>query len=292
MNNLQSKVLIVRPSISMPGNTRTDDSLTSEVHDQHSLRADAGRYVKQLYPKAALAPIQKIAGAARKWHKEYTLPTKFGDLCPTALYEHWQARMQRFRNEFVTAVETFVAGYDLILDEARRMHNGTFNPDDYPPAWKVGGEFNFDLFQAPMPRGEDLTVTHLTEHRIAMIRSEIEASANQAAQQATQELTRRILEKVNAITARMQEDDPVFRDSLIGNLKEILDIAPAMNLADDPQVRQLITECRAKLLLAPSLLRNSKATRGAVLLQGKTITSRFSGLMGGRKLDLPGKKAA
>ena len=280
---IQHKVLIVKPAIKMPGNTRTDESLTDEVHGNHSLRADAGRYVKQLYPKAALTPLTKIAGEARRWHKEHTLVSKFGDLLPTAMFESYDQHMKAFQNRFHGAVENFVADFPNIMDEARRMHNGTFRADFYPPQALVSQEFSFTIFTSPMARAHDVMVDHLAEHRVQQIREELEQAAAHAAQEATRQVMARILEKVEAITLRLGDDDAVFRDTLIGNLKDILDMAPAMNIAADPALSALISECRVKLLTAPATLRASVSARRTTCHRARDISKRF-GAMGGRKL--------
>lgn len=289
-SSIQGKVLIVRPSISMPGNTRTNEVLTNEVHNEHELRADAGRYVTQLYPKSALAPLSKIAGAARKRHKELTLQTGFGDLTPTALYGAWEKEMQHYIGQFDTAADSFANRYPSILAEARAMHKETFDPANYPPQHKIRGEFSFTQFSAPMPRAADVVVTHLTENQVSTIRQQLEQEAQRAIKESTQQMTQRILERVHNITQRLGDKDAVFRDSLIENLEGLIKIAPAMNIADDPQLAALISECKARLLVAPDLLRNDPGRRSTVFLHSKTIAGRFG--LGGRKLDTNGTGTA
>jgi len=100
MSEIQSKVLIVKPTIAMLGNTRTDEEITEEVHDREHMAKEAGRYVKNLYPPAYLRHIGKIAGEARKWHKTQTICSSFGDMLPTVLFEKYQFRINGFIDQF------------------------------------------------------------------------------------------------------------------------------------------------------------------------------------------------
>jgi hypothetical protein len=77
--------------------------------------------------------------------------------------------------------------------------------------------------------------------------------------------------------------DPTIHDKLIENLREVLDLAPGLNLGNDPEVNALVRTCRQKLLAAPDALRDSALQRRMVAAAAKNITNTF-GQMGGRKL--------
>lgn len=89
MSDLQSKVLVVKPSISMLGNTRTHKELTQEVQHRHNTAYDTGQYVIKLIKPEHLRTINGIAGEARKYHGNYSIRSSFGDLLPTALFERY-----------------------------------------------------------------------------------------------------------------------------------------------------------------------------------------------------------
>ena len=67
------------------------------------------------------------------------------------------------------------------------------------------------------------------------------------------------------------------------NLREVLDLAPQLNLANDPSINQIVALCRQKLLVAPDVLRESALQRRIVGGSAKNILTNFGGA-GQRKL--------
>jgi hypothetical protein len=283
MNEIQSKVLIVKPTISMLGNTGTDEEITEEVHDREHMDTHAGRYVKNLYPAAYLRPVQKVAREARRYHKTQTVCSSFGDILPTVLFEKYQIRINEFIDSFNDAARVFHDQYDDILAEARRIHNGQFKPEFYPAKHLVREQFRITLFTAPMPRSGDVVLDFLTEDRLIALRQQLDGEAQRAGEVAGQQVMARVLSRVAKICETLTDPEAVFRDSLIDNLREVLEIAPALNIAGNPDVSRLVTECRDKLLKAPDTLREVSAVRELTAAHAKNIALRF-GQMGGRKL--------
>ena len=283
MPDLQSKVLIVKPAISMLGNTRADEELTDEVLTRHQMATEAGCFVSNLYPPGFLRPIAKVAGEGRKWHKTQTIKSSFGDIIPTVMFENYRDRMNGFIARFNTAADHFQSIYDEILDGARRMHNGKFRPELYPSRETVREQFKFALFTAPMPRAKDLVVEYLMEERVTELRQQLERDVSTASKNASNQVMGRVLACVDRIIARLAEPDAIFRDSLIDNLRAVLEIAPALNIGGDADVTRLVDECRAKLLTAPETLRTVKAVRDLTAENAKNIVLRF-GNVGGRRV--------
>ena len=109
MSDIQSKVLLVKPSISMLGNTRTHKELSQEIHDRHHTAEDTGQYVIKLIKPEHLKAISSVASEARKYHGNYTVRSSFGDLLPTALFERYEAKMKEFMASFNAESDVFTA---------------------------------------------------------------------------------------------------------------------------------------------------------------------------------------
>jgi hypothetical protein len=283
MNDIQSKVLIVRPSISMPGNSRTDEALTDEVHVNHHMDDKAGRYVKQLYPSNSLKPLTKIAGEARRYHKQNTVTCSFGDLLPTVRFENYKQVIDGYTRQFHAEADRFQANFDSIMAEARRIHQGTFKPEFYPTRETVREEFKFSLFTAPLPRSNDLVVQYMAEDRLAELRASLDQEVQRAGRDAGRQVMARVLARVQKICDTLANPDAIFRDSLIENLRDMVQLAPALNIADDPSISAVVRECADKLLKAPETLRQVPAVRALTAEHAKNIALRF-GQMGARRL--------
>jgi len=134
-----------------------------------------------------------------------------------------------------------------------------------------------------MPRSRDVVVDYLCEEKLIELRQQLDGEVQRAGQVAGQQVMARVLSCVDRICERLADPDAVFRDSLIDNLREVLEIAPALNIAGDPAVSRLVTECRDKLLKAPDTLREVAAVRHLTAEHARNISLRF-GNMGGRRL--------
>jgi hypothetical protein len=291
MSDLQSRALLAKPSIGIIGTTRTDDELTEEVQSRHGTSADSGKYNAVLYPPNSLATIRKVASRARKYHKTMTVRSSFGDILPTALDGQYKARMDQFQREFNDAADAWSLNFASVMDECRRMHNGTFRDEWYPPsAAHARQEFSFTVLLGPVPRGEDLVVQYLSDDRIAELRHRLTTDVAAAGAAAGRQVMERVLERVQLMVRRLSDPDYGVRDSLITGLTEILDLGPALNLNNDPTVAALIARCREQLVVDADRIRASDVSRALVTERARAVVIQFGQV--GRRLSTPEPKAA
>lgn len=286
MNDIQSRVLIVKPSVTMVGKSKTDKKLTDEVKDNHDLGKEAGQWVTKLWPPSFIQPFTKLCSEAinaeNSFHKRHTVISQFGYLLPTSRFEEYRAYFDRFEARFNQLADDFANRYPEILEKARIIHNGEFREENYPLQSEIRNRFSFTLFTAPVPRTTDLAVSYLDDARIDQIRADIERNVNHAARQASEQVMARVLDCVHRIAAKLSDPDAIFRDTLIGNLRDILIIAPELNIANNPRITDLIGHCQA-LLRDPETLRHNKFTRQTTAAAARNIADSF-GAMGARKL--------
>jgi hypothetical protein len=79
--------------------------------------------------------------------------------------------------------------------------------------------------------------------------------------------------------------DKIFRDSLVTNVRELCDILPALNIANDPALTDLTADIEDRLAsLSPSALRTQPSTRESAALDAAalldSITQRLSSYTG------------
>ena len=286
MNDIQSRVLIVKPSVTMVGKSKTDKKLTDEVKDNHDLGKEAGQWVTKLWPPSFITPFTKLCSEAinseNSFHKRHTVISQFGYLLPTSRFEEYRAYFDNFEARFNALADDFANRYPEILEKARIIHNGEFREEHYPLQSEIRSKFSFTLFTAPVPRTTDLAVSYLDDARIDQIRADIERNVNQAARQASEQVMARVLDCVHRIAAKLSDPDAIFRDTLIGNLRDILTIAPELNIANNPRITDLIGHCQA-LMRDPETLRQNKFTRQTTAAAARNIADSF-GAMGARKL--------
>jgi len=277
---INDKSVLVRLSISMPGNTRKDPDITKEVTVAHHLGDKSGRWLKQLYPKEALEPLTKVSTEARHWHYEHSLPwTDEGSrILPTAHHAEYTTQMREFRQKFETLSENhFLAKLPEWEAWARQQHNGTFNPEDYLPASKLREKFGFAIEVTPVPCGEDFRVD-FTADELAELRTQVDTRVTNAAEAARKDLWGRLIKPVAAMVERLKQPDATFRDSLIGNLRDIVALIPALNLTSDADLEQFRSTIQRDLAhWDPDLLREDKATRAEIAQKAETLLAKMKG---------------
>jgi hypothetical protein len=288
IDTIASKVLVVKPTISMVGKSVTDENITTEVPSEHSIGRDGGAWVKKLYPSkdgkpSPLAAIQSIVTQARKFHGMQTLRSSFGDLLPSVAYSDYNARMEDYRRKFDDEADYFAVRFPQILADCAGVLNGTFDRANYPSEHNVRSRFSFSLATAPLPRSSDMLVKYLGQEQTAAVQANLARQVEIAAQNGVKQAMERVLTQVAHITDVLTRPSTKIYDSLIENLAELLKLVPAFNLTNDPTLASLVQRCQSDLLVAPDILRESAVNRSIIANKGKIIADTFGGL-GNRKL--------
>ncbi len=100
--------------------------------------------------------------------------------------------------------------------------------------------------------------------------------------EAARELMRRLIKPVKAMVEKLNEpvqdgkDCPTFRDTLVGNIQDIVNLAPKLNLTGDVQIDVFTKEIAGLLAYGPGLLRESESVRRTVALQAEEIAKRMA----------------
>lgn len=282
---LSEKAILVKLSISLPGNTRTDANITAETILKHAMGAKAGRWLKQLYPDEAMTPLVRLSGEIRTWHYEHSLPwTDEGyRILPTAHHGEYTDKMREFRRAYESARDTFIDRLPEWIDWARQAHNGTFDISNYPEPEKLARKFGFGLDFSPIPSGADFRC-EVSQEDIDAMAQQVNERVELATNAARLDLWQRLEAPIKAMADKLAEPDradgkaPIFRDSLVGNLRAIVDLIPALNVTSDPALATFAEEVRSKLTACePDTLRESKATRDQTAKAAADILSRMSG---------------
>lgn len=279
-----TNAVLVRLSIGQFNNSREDDSITKEVKVLHQLSGKAGKWVKIKLPETALEAIRKHASACRTEHYRLTLPWVEGQrLLPLSARAVYSEKMETLRKEFDGHVERFIQKYPEHVEEARKMHNGTFNESDYPDPLIVRRMFTFAVETTPVPAANHFS--GIVGEELTRIRQELEATNAKRIEQAVADTWNRLLDPVSKMATTLASKDAIFRDSLVGNIRAITGLIPQLNVTGDPRLAKAAEEV-SKVLgsLEPDLLRNSTVIRRQAADAASSFVKRF-GALGVRKLS-------
>jgi hypothetical protein len=281
----------MRLSGGLPGKHRKDKVLTESVKGEHALGKRAGNWIKQKYPDWALEPLEKLMNEARAFHASVTLPFDAGiGILPAPLVMTYADKMRGFASRFEALRDShFRAKYPEMVEWARVEHNGTFDASDYPPIEEVIEAFYFKTEPLPVPDAAHFEGT--MKSLLGLDAESVNVRVQDAMVEAQKELMRRLIGPVRAMAEKLSEapkpksgaawkegDDrpPIFRDTLVGNLKEIASLGPKLNIAGDATIDAFCKEIESLTVIEPDTLRKSAVCRSEVAAKAKAIADRMA----------------
>jgi hypothetical protein len=279
MKNLSEKVLLVNLSIGQWTGRAYDEEITMQVERDHSA-TNAGRYTKILIAEDALKEPQKAAGAARKFYYKETLPwTDNGDRILTATnYYRFMKEYQRLKAAFDKASEMFIKEYHTLKAEAKYRLQGMFKDDDYPDVLIVRAKFKMKIGVLPINNVEDFRLK-VNAEEVRNLRSQIEQEITFRVNEANKSLWVRVKEGVGRVVEKLSQEDAVFRNSLIGNLEELIDLIPRLNFTDDEELEHIVEEIKP-LIVDPDDLRDNPHLRNQKAEEAKAILDKVNDFLG------------
>ncbi len=260
--NLTSTAMIVNLSISQWTARKYDKNVSKKVEDEYNAH-DAGRYNKILVAKEAIKEIQKVANEARTFHYTNTLPwSENGDRILTAAnYFTYTEGLREKHDKFDAVVSKFLSAYPSLKEDAKIRLNGMFNELDYPNLEDLKYKFNFMVHVEPIPDSGDFRVG-LKDSEVEKIKEEINDRREELEKKAMRDLWERTYSAVKHMVDRLSNEDAVFRNSLIGNIAELVELLPKLNIGNDKKLMEMTREIENKLLgVDADVLREDKGTR-------------------------------
>ena len=224
---------------------------------------------------------------ARTKHYENTLPwdDQGWRLLTVANYEHYTALMDALRERMVRERARFIEDYDDHIDQARLDLGRLFRIDDYPSKEALQGKFSLRYRITEVSDPEHFMAKLATDD-VERIRRNIETDVEERLHGAVGDLYRRFGEAIERVSDRLREDENgkplVFRDSMIENIRELVDVVPRLNIFGDAELARLCEQVKEKIAgVEPDALRPSRtfdpAARERVKRDADDLMEKFAG---------------
>ena len=286
--NLSTRAMLANLAISQWTARKLDKDATAQVANENGAAPDVGAYHKRLVGKDAIAKIATAAGAARTSFYALTLPwlDDGARILPAGNFYRFRDAMDTARREFESAVDTFLREYDSAIDTARRDLGDLFKSTDYPDRAEVRRRFAFGFRILPFPDASDFRVD-IGESQLDDIRREIESDCRSALDGAVKDAWQRIATVCGAMADRLSAYKPaaapgdkaqgIFRDSLVQNVADLVELLPALNVTGDSAMTAICERMRVELTtFGAAELRDSDHARAKVAAEAKAILDEVS----------------
>lgn len=285
-DNIHSRAMLVRLSISVWSARRFDRQVTQEVNNLKQAGPDAGRWNRHLFGGRKGSPshaaIEAAAMAARAKNYEQTLPWDDAGwrLLPSSNYFEYAKAMRAVLGRFESAVAAFVADYPELRKQARTRLGRMFHPDDYPEQEDVARRFRASIEYTPVPISGDFRLDLPDD-----VRKEVEASVEERVSRATraavQDAWSRLGEAVEKIHERLSDPDKRFHASMISNTAELVNILSRLNVTEDEKLEELRARVEADLSkLDAQELRDNPDRRAEAARKAEKILKAMAGVYG------------
>jgi hypothetical protein len=278
--SISSSAMLVELNISVWTGRKFDKGVSQEIDTQKQTTTRAGNYSKRLFADEPIFDaIQKYAGNSRTYHYHATMPWSDSGLrlLTTTMFFDYQKEISGMEMEFNRLVEQFVNQYDKLVLQAQMKLGALFNPDDYPHVDTVREKFRFSVKFAPVPEVGDWRVNVGNEAQEMLKESYAEyyqANLEQAyadVWERTHEALKRMSEKLSG------EKKQIFRDTLVGNVQEMIDLLDKFNITGDPKMKQAKVKMESALSgITPDALREDDALRHDVKSKVDSLLKEFS----------------
>jgi len=275
--SLVNRAMLVQLSVTKPKMTEKDKSTTSEVAVRKHASEASVSVVKKLYPKHLLAPIVEVESSARRYIESVTQPWGRGlAMLPIAMFmepHNFSKRIGVFKMQFDQAVTVFLNNYSNVLTQAAVDQGDMFDVDAYPDLSQLKAEFTFDV-SYPSLSQEGGLVLDLEAEVLAELEETIakQQTARMAAGQ--RDLYERLGAAVKRIAVQCSNDKGKIYDSLTGNLSDLLQVLPLLNLSGDEAFASLCEEAR-QLVVAPEAIRTVPQVREDTAKVANDILSKM-----------------
>lgn len=277
---INEKAMLVRLSLSSWTARKHDGEITDEVLKAHKASGDAGRFNKLLIDHAEIKKVQSANTKIKAYFWRMTLPWLDDGtrILPSALFLKFTKGIQPLLEERKQIVAEFLAAYPRLIEDARKKLNGMFKAEDYPSASEIARKFNASVDPFPIPDAADFRVA-MSDEEVEAIKAGIENRVNEAFADAVKDAARRLHDCARRIAEKCAEKDEIFRDSLIGNLRELLDVLPSLNITGDQELAKAIAAAKPLAAVEPQELRDDELVRAETAKKAAALARRLRGFM-------------
>lgn len=257
---VSSKAVIAQLNIGTWRTKKTHSDETRAENARHGTTDEVTVDVR-ICKHPALEMIDTLCTQARTEHYRLTLATetKGMRLLPGAKQLEHARFMQDIAAKVDTLVRQFVADYETERANAPQRLKALYVARHWPSLDTVKAKFYFSTRYLPAP-DQGQWSEWLAE----------------AAQSATDDLRSRLRDAVLKVATKLADPKAIFRDTLTGNLVDLLALVPDLNLTDDPAITSLAKSAEALVEFDPDTLREDPIARANVAEKAANICSMFN----------------
>ena len=286
---LSEKALLVRLSVKYPSFSKTDKGVSLEVADQKNANQRAVKVIKTLIDTThpAYKAVKTARGALYNVFAAETAPWSEDGwyIIKAKGYDRFTEVMREKTDAFDIAVADFLKVYPELVDQAPHRLGDLFDADIFPSVEACAELFHSDVEVRPVPEAGDFRVAMSAEDKQKIV-TQMQRKNDERVTQVTSECFDRAYSAISNMVERLEAFDPDKKgaklyDSLVGNVRDIADLLPSLNVGDDPRLEQLAKEIGLRLTETDaSTLKKDEGKRQEVADNARQIMNQIDDFIG------------
>jgi len=289
--SIASSAMLVELSISSWTARKLDKKVSTQVDLDKQTKTRAGNYNKNLLAGTGfLDTITKYAANARAWHISQTLPWSDNGLrlLPMSNFMAYKQNLTTLETNYQALVDKFIIAYPNLVSAAAFQLGDLFNRDEYPEAEKIVNKFKFNVNYLPVPMAGDFRIDIGEEAKAELVANCEKAYTdrlNNAMKDAWGRLHECLMRMSERLTVDVVQDEDgsntyksrIFRDSLVENAVELVDLLKHFNLTGDKNMELARNELAVAIMNHDADdLRENHIARVTVKQKVDDILSKFT----------------
>ena len=286
---LSEKALLVRLTVKHPSFAKTDKAVSHEVADQKNANKRAVKVLKTLIDTThpAYKAVKTARGALYNVFAAETAPWSEDGwyIIKAKGYDRFTEVMREKTDAFDVAVGDFLKVYPELVDQAPDRLGDLFDADLFPSVEACKELFYSDIEVRPVPEAGDFRVAMSADDK-QKITAQIQRNNDKRVSEVTTECFDRAYSVVSNMVERLEAFDPDKKgaklyDSLVGNVRDIAELLPSLNVGDDPRLEQLAKEIGQRLTETDTdTLKTDEGKRKEVAADAREIMNQIDDFIG------------
>ncbi len=289
--SLENRALLIKVSKHTVTFSVTDKQATRETAEHHNSDITMGKYIKNIIPKEKLEHLRKTINRVTPFVNTYTSPWLDGGwrLLPVELYERVEKGLRDINQEIEIALDNFCSNYEMSKEVAKNRLGSLFNPSEYPSTDEVRSKFGIDVFFNPIPTKDDIRI-EASKEQIEEIKKRVEENSEKSLKSAMKHTWDRVFQALERLKERMsaeitinskgEEIKPRLFDSILGDIRELVELLPYLNIDNDPKLEDVRRKMEKEFAeLSMETLREDGDMRKEVANKAEAIIDNIKGIM-------------
>tara|TARA_R110000824_G_scaffold351678_1_gene538683 strand:+ start:675 stop:1514 length:840 start_codon:yes stop_codon:yes gene_type:complete len=229
-------------SISQWTGRKKDRKASKDVTADNNAETGVANVHKKLLGNCAeLDAVHKMTGNIRNIHYGMTMPWSDTGLrlLPTAQYFKYHTAMTDLENQWRAATNTFLQSYQWEISQAQAKLGDLFDATEYPTTDALTTKFGFNLNYIPLPDAGDFRID-VGNDAVAEVKSSYGDYYARQLTKAMNDVWIRLHDALTRMSERLDygadDDKRVFRDSLVSNVTDMVELLTVCNVTGDAQM--------------------------------------------------------